>query len=82
MNNSSKFFRNYECEYFPCHKVKNDDNFNCLFCYCPLYFLPQCGGNYTLIDNKTKDCTNCLIPHNRDNYEYILLKLKDKHNEQ
>lgn len=22
MNNSSKFFRNYECEYFPCHKVE------------------------------------------------------------
>ncbi len=39
MNNNYKFFRNKDCEYFPCHKVKNDEKFNCLFCYCPLYFL-------------------------------------------
>ena len=26
-------------EYFPCHKRADRDNFNCLFCYCPLYVL-------------------------------------------
>mgnify|MGYP000051950745 CR=1 FL=1 len=34
-----QFFCNRECEYFPCHKNADPDNFNCLFCYCPLYAL-------------------------------------------
>ena len=25
------FFQHKECEYFPCHKVKNEEEFNCLF---------------------------------------------------
>ena len=33
------FFSNRECEYFPCHKGADPENFNCLFCYCPLYAL-------------------------------------------
>lgn len=34
-----KFYQNKECEYFPCHKGTDSENFNCLFCYCPLYAL-------------------------------------------
>lgn len=37
MINSYRFFQNKECEYFPCHKTENEEEFNCLFCYCPLY---------------------------------------------
>lgn len=33
------FFSNKECEYFPCHQGADPENFNCLFCYCPLYAL-------------------------------------------
>lgn len=74
MKNSYRFFQNKECEYFPCHRVKNDENFNCLFCYCPLYFLEECGGNH--IDNMgIKDCTNCLIPHSENGYDYIVDKI-------
>ncbi|MDF2520077.1 MAG: metal-binding protein [Clostridia bacterium] len=74
MKNNYRFFQNKECEYFPCHKVKNDENFNCLFCYCPLYFLEECGGNH--IDNMgIKDCTNCLIPHSENGYDYIVDKI-------
>ena len=40
------FFQNRDCEYFPCHKVKDEENFNCLFCYCPLYAL---GSNAAAI---------------------------------
>ena len=36
------FFQNRACEFFPCHKGADAENFNCLFCYCPLYAL---GGN-------------------------------------
>ena len=33
------FFQNRDCEYFPCHETKHPEDFNCLFCYCPLYAL-------------------------------------------
>ena len=34
-----QFFQNRECKYFPCHKGIDEEEFNCLFCYCPLYAL-------------------------------------------
>ena len=43
MENSHRYFRNVDCAYFPCHEVKNPEEFNCLFCYCPLYFIEDCG---------------------------------------
>lgn len=55
------FFCNRECEYFPCHPGADPENFNCLFCYCPLYLLgDRCGGNFRYRKNGVKDCTNCL----------------------
>ena len=74
MSDNYKFFRHKDCEYFPCHEVKNDEKFNCLFCYCPLYFLEQCGGNGELIDN-VKDCSSCIIPHSENGYNYIVSKI-------
>ncbi len=42
------FFSHKKCEYFPCHKGADPEEFNCLFCYCPLYALGKdCGGNFT-----------------------------------
>lgn len=68
-----KFFNNKECEYFPCHKVSDPENFNCLFCYCPLYALgKECGGNFSFTADGIKDCSNCARPHQRDAYEYIM----------
>ncbi len=66
------FFCNRECEYFPCHKTNRPDEFNCLFCYCPLYALGRdCGGNFRYRPNGIKDCSNCLLPHIPQNYSYI-----------
>ena len=31
------YFSHRKCEFFPCHKNADENNFNCLFCYCPLY---------------------------------------------
>ena len=76
MKNGFSFFRNVECEYFPCHKVDNSDNFNCLFCYCPLYANEDCGGNFNLTENGVKDCSNCTVPHKAENYKYIIDKLR------
>ncbi|MCH5184962.1 MAG: metal-binding protein [Oscillospiraceae bacterium] len=70
--NSHRFFRNNECKYFPCHKTENDEEFNCMFCYCPLYPAgEECGGNYIYLENGIKSCENCFIPHDKNGYEYI-----------
>ena len=66
------FFQNKACEYFPCHGGADPETFSCLFCYCPLYPLgDRCGGNYTYLENGIKDCSSCLRPHKRENYEQI-----------
>lgn len=72
MENSYRFFQNKDCAYFPCHKVNDESNFNCLFCYCPLYALgDSCGGNCTYTQDGIKDCSACLIPHSPKGYDYI-----------
>lgn len=69
------FTQHRACEFFPCHKTDDPDNFNCLFCYCPLYTLgSKCGGNFVYLENGHKDCSNCLVPHRRSSYSYIISK--------
>ena len=75
MKNSFRFFKNEECEYFPCHKIKNSEDFNCLFCYCPLYKMEDCGGNPCFTPEGVKDCSKCLLPHQPENYEKVISKL-------
>ena len=66
------FFQHTACEYFPCHKTDHPEDFNCLFCYCPLYALGRkCGGNFRYNEKGVKDCTHCLVPHRRENYAYV-----------
>ena len=72
------FFQNRKCEYFPCHKTEAPEEFNCLFCYCPLYPRPDCGGRFVLLPGGIKDCGECLFPHQRDNYGAVLERLKRK----
>jgi len=62
---SFKGFTNFNCEYYPCHTgIKNE--YNCLFCYCPLIAY-KCPGPYEVFEdkhgNKRKDCSACKIPH-------------------
>ena len=76
MNHSHRFFCNSDCEYFPCHPEADTEQFNCLFCYCPLYALgDKCGGSFTYLENGIKDCSNCLRPHRRENYGKIMEKM-------
>ena len=66
------FFSHRACEYFPCHKGVSEEDFNCLFCYCPLYPLGEtCGGDFVLLEDGTKDCSGCAFPHRRENYEAV-----------
>ena len=54
------------------------DDFNCLFCYCPLYALGEkCGGNFRYTEKGIKDCTNCMLPHKRKNYGYVTGKYQE-----
>ena len=75
---SYRFFQNKECEYFPCHKCADEEHFNCLFCYCPLYALGEnCGGNFTYTEQGIKDCSECLRPHRKDAFDSIMQKMGD-----
>ena len=72
------YFSHKKCEYFPCHKGVDPENFNCLFCYCPLYALgDKCGGNFHFTESGIKDCTACKLPHRRENYGYITGKYQE-----
>ena len=74
--NSSRFFLNRECEYFPCHGF---DELNCLFCYCPLYTYEDCGGAPIYVrsgERVIKDCSGCRFPHIRENYDEVMRRLK------
>lgn len=75
MSEFYKFNQNKKCEYFPCHNGVKTEDFNCLFCYCPLYMLGEdCGGNFKYAHG-IKDCSKCNMPHHRDNYNTILRKM-------
>ena len=74
MKNSSMYFKNTECEYYPCHFAGQ----NCLFCYCPLYN-HDCRGHYNkdMLQRKgIKDCSNCSLPHIYENYGTVIDRLK------
>ena len=72
------FFSHRRCEYFPCHPTGDPENFNCLFCYCPLYALGRaCGGNLRYTEKGVKNCSRCTLPHRRESYGYIIAKLRE-----
>jgi len=75
MQNSSRFFNNANCEYFPCHVQPAPTLFNCLFCYCPLYALgAECGGIFEYHETGLKMCQDCHLPHMPDFYDFVLEK--------
>ena len=70
-----RFFENKDCEYYPCHKA---ERINCLFCFCPLYDMSDCGGNFRVLKTENgdvKDCSACLIPHSEGGYDYVTSRL-------
>ena len=72
-----RYFEHRACEYFPCHEGADPDNFNCLFCYCPLHFLgKECPGNPQFNEKGVKNCTNCSFPHRRENYDKVIETLR------
>ena len=75
--NCARYFQNRSCEYFPCHGGTGED-FNCLFCYCPLYALGEaCGGNFVYTEKGIKDCSNCTVPHSPEGFAYVTERAKE-----
>lgn len=75
MEHSSRFFQNAACAHFPCHSQAGPEPFNCLFCYCPLYFLEECPGAPRWTPQGVKDCSACLFPHRPENYDAVIARL-------
>lgn len=75
---SERFFQNRDCPYFPCHAGVPEEDFSCLFCYCPLYALGRrCGGACEYLDNGVKSCEKCTFPHRAENYDAVLAKWRE-----
>lgn len=82
MENSYRYFKNNQCKYFPCHAGMQGEDFNCLFCYCPMNSYEDCPGTPTFLalgnGKVLKDCTNCTFPHHPENYDKIIEFLGNK----
>ena len=74
------YFSHKKCEFFPCHKNEDPDDFNCLFCYCPLYLDDNCIGSPEYIitgrGQRIKDCSSCLVVHSPEMYDKVIAHLR------
>ena len=74
------FTQHTACEFFPCHKTGHPEDFNCLFCYCPMYRLEHCPGNPRYFEKngrRIKDCSGCTFPHDPEHYDTIMQILRE-----
>ena len=78
MEKHYQFVQNRACEYFPCHEGIAEEDFNCLFCYCPLYALGEgCGGSFRYTGAGIKSCDGCTFPHIRENYQKVTARFPE-----
>ena len=74
------FTQHKTCEFFPCHKTEHPEDFNCLFCYCPMYRLEHCPGDPRYFEKngrRIKDCSGCTFPHDPEHYDTIMQILRE-----
>jgi len=75
------FFQNTQCRYFPCHGKKRGtgsvpiEDFNCMFCHCPLFFI-NCGIKVPMLKG-FKDCSTCTRIHDKDGWKFVMARLRD-----
>lgn len=74
-----------------CHET--DDDINCLFCFCPFYYLDECGGEYKILESGIKDCSDCILRHKKEfiitffeavyeNAETVMKWMQEKENQE
>ncbi len=82
MEHSYKYFKNENCQYYPCHRGMRTEAFNCLFCFCPMNPYDDCTGTPHMIQSSKggwiKDCSKCTFPHEPQHYEAIMEFLRSK----
>lgn len=78
MTFSSKWFRNDDCEYYPCHIGIDHDSFSCKYCFCILFHIDDCGGKFSILPNGMKDCSDCKFPHQKENNDIIINKIRER----
>ena len=67
---SSSFFQNKDCEFWgKCHTGIAEEDFSCLFCYCPWFW--DCG-----FKNAGLSCPDCTFPHRKEMYANLMQGLK------
>ena len=63
--------QNRACEYFPCHGGVPEEEFNCLFCWCPLYTLgcafPHYRDNYRAVTERFPELAALAAKKEKDN---------------
>jgi Zn-finger protein len=73
--------REDHCKFFPCHKGINPEDFDCTFCYCPIYpcGIKETGGKWITGNSGDAiwDCTGCNIIHRKDVVKKIKSKIRD-----
>lgn len=74
---SHKYFQNESCKFFPCKPGEP----NCLLCYCPLYLLDNCGGDWQIF-NDMKDCSGCHMTDGESGWLYVVECLREELNKQ
>lgn len=55
-----------------CKKCHDMDVIYCEFCFCPMYYIRDCGGKYEILNGGVKDCSDCLIPHTKQFVDDLL----------
>ena len=84
--NITTFFRTRNVNISPAIRVPTrkiligvkEEDFNCLFCYCPLYTLGKhCGGHCTYTESGIKSCQHCTFPHQKKNYDAIIARFRE-----
>lgn len=69
MKNSYKFFENLGCKYYPCHSGIKKGEFNCLYCFCPIFVVCK--------RHSKSGCEFCKVPHDKGSYKFMMLELNN-----
>lgn len=74
------FFQNRDCRYWMCHEGIPENEFSCSHCYCPLYFVEDCGGNPLTTESGIRDCSACTKPHDKQGWTWIRDRINEEVN--
>jgi Zn-finger protein len=64
-----------DCNYYPCHDGIIEEEYQCEFCFCPIYpcNIEKTGGKIISGRDGSQiwDCSDCIIVHEKENFNKI-----------